>query len=57
MLLVKTLKQAATLGMGGETVRDSPAGWDFGRMESAIIFEALATGVRALRCFSPNMAV
>jgi hypothetical protein len=57
MLLVKTLKQAATLGMGGETVRDSPAGWDFGRMESAIISEALATGVRALRCFSPNMAV
>jgi hypothetical protein len=57
MLSVKTLKEAATLGMGGETVRDSPAGWDFGRMESAIIFEAFATGVRALRCFFRKMAV
>src|SRR5277367_67020 len=41
---LETLKEAAALGMGGVTVRDEFGGSGLGRLDSTLIFEALATG-------------
>lgn len=41
---VDTLRQAAELGMGGIYVSDDIGGSGLGRLDAAVIFEALATG-------------
>src|SRR5271156_5084414 len=43
-LPLETLKEAAALGMGGVTARDEFGGSGLGRLDSTLIFEALATG-------------
>jgi aminoglycoside phosphotransferase (APT) family kinase protein len=44
---LETLKEAAALGMGGVTVCDEFGGSGLGRLDSTLIFEALATGCPA----------
>jgi alkylation response protein AidB-like acyl-CoA dehydrogenase len=58
-LPVETLREAAALGMGGVTVQESFGGSGLGRIESTIIFEALATGCPSIAAFLSihNMAV
>ena len=41
---VDTLREAAALGMGGVYIRDDVGGSGLGRLDAALIFEALATG-------------
>jgi len=41
---VDTLRQAGALGLGGIYVRDDVGGAGLGRLDAALIFEALATG-------------
>ena len=43
ILPVETLRKAAALGFGGIYVRDDVGGSALGRLDAAIIFEALAT--------------
>jgi len=54
-----TLREAAALGMGGVTADESLGGSGLGRLEAAIIFEALATGCPSVAAFLSihNMAV
>src|SRR5580658_1767701 len=58
-LSLETLKEAAALGMGGVTARDEFGGSGLGRLESTLIFEALATGCPSVAAFLSihNMAV
>lgn len=58
-LPVETLREAAALGMGGVTVRDEFGGSGLGRLDSTVIFEALATGCPSVAAFLSihNMAV
>ncbi len=48
---VDVLREAAALGMGGIYVRDDVGGSGLGRLEAALIFEALATGCAAVSAF------
>lgn len=41
---VDTLREAASLGMGGVYIREDVGGSGLGRLDAALIFEALATG-------------
>ena len=41
---VKTIREAATLGMGGIYIRDDVGGSGLSRLDAALIFEALAQG-------------
>ncbi len=41
---VDTLREAAALGMGGVYIKDDVGGSGLGRLDAALIFEALATG-------------
>jgi alkylation response protein AidB-like acyl-CoA dehydrogenase len=56
---VETLHEAAALGFGRVTVRESAGGSGLGRLESVLIFEALATGCPSVASFLSihNMAV
>jgi alkylation response protein AidB-like acyl-CoA dehydrogenase len=58
-LPLETLKEAAALGMGGVTVRGELGGSGLGRLDSTVIFEALATGCPSVAAFLSihNMAV
>jgi alkylation response protein AidB-like acyl-CoA dehydrogenase len=58
-LPVETLLEAAALGMGGVTAQDTYGGSGLGRIESTLIFEALATGCPSVAAFLSihNMAV
>jgi alkylation response protein AidB-like acyl-CoA dehydrogenase len=58
-LPVETLREAAALGMGGVTAKEDFGGSGLGRIESVIIFEALATGCPSVAAFLSihNMAV
>jgi alkylation response protein AidB-like acyl-CoA dehydrogenase len=58
-LPLETLKEAAALGMGGVTVGDEFGGSGLGRLDSAVIFEALATGCPSVAAFLSihNMSV
>ena len=46
--------EAAALGMGAIYVRDDVGGSGMGRLDAALIFEALATGCPAHRPSSPS---
>lgn len=48
---VEEMRAAAALGMGGVYVREDVGGSGLGRMESALIFEALATGCPTVSAF------
>lgn len=48
---VDTLRRAAALGMGGIYVREDVGGSGLGRIESALIIEALATGCPAVASY------
>jgi alkylation response protein AidB-like acyl-CoA dehydrogenase len=48
---VETLREAAALGMGGIYVRDDVGGSGLGRLDAAVIFEALAAGCPAVAAF------
>ncbi|MBN9063791.1 MAG: acyl-CoA dehydrogenase [Rhizobiales bacterium 65-9] len=48
---VDEMRAAAALGMGGVYVREDVGGSGLGRMESALIFEALATGCPTVSAF------
>ncbi len=50
-LPVDTIRQTATLGMGGIYVRDDVGGSGLSRLDAAIIFEALAAGCPAFSAF------
>ena len=58
-LPLETLKEAAALGMGGVTARDEFGGSGLDRLDSTLIFEALATGCPSVAAFLSihNMAV
>lgn len=48
---VETLRKAAALGMGAVTVREEAGGAGLGRLESALVFEALSTGCPTVAAF------
>jgi alkylation response protein AidB-like acyl-CoA dehydrogenase len=48
---VDVLREAAALGMGGVTIGDDVGGSGLGRLDSAVIFEALATGCPTVAAF------
>ena len=48
---VDVLREAAALGMGGIYVRDDVEGTGLGRLEAALIFEALSTGCPTVAAF------
>jgi alkylation response protein AidB-like acyl-CoA dehydrogenase len=48
---VETLRKAGALGMGGICVRADHGGAALGRLESALIFEALATGCPTIAAY------
>ncbi|MFD2205241.1 isobutyryl-CoA dehydrogenase [Kiloniella antarctica] len=48
---VDVMREAATLGMGGIYVRDDVGGTGLGRLDAALIFEALSTGCPAVSAF------
>jgi alkylation response protein AidB-like acyl-CoA dehydrogenase len=48
---VDTLREAAALGMGGVYVREDVGGSGLGRLDAAVIFEALATGCPTISAF------
>lgn len=48
---VDVLRETAALGMGGIYVRDDVGGSGLGRLDAALIFEALATGCPAVSAF------
>ncbi|MCP8938804.1 isobutyryl-CoA dehydrogenase [Alsobacter sp. SYSU M60028] len=48
---VDEMRQAAALGMGGIYVRDDVGGSALGRLDAALIFEALATGCPTVAAF------
>jgi alkylation response protein AidB-like acyl-CoA dehydrogenase len=48
---VETLRKAAALGMGAITVREDSGGTGLGRLESALVFEALSTGCPTVAAF------
>lgn len=48
---VDTIRKAGALGMGGIYIRDDVGGSGLGRMESALIIEALATGCPAVASY------
>jgi len=48
---VETLRQAAALGMAAITVREDHGGSGLGRLDSALIFEALATGCPSIAAY------
>ncbi|WP_061934458.1 acyl-CoA dehydrogenase family protein [Aureimonas sp. AU22] len=50
-LPVDTLRQAATLGMGAIYVDEALGGSGLGRLDAALIFEALATGCPSVAAF------
>ena len=50
-LPVDTIREAATLGMGGIYVRDDVGGSALKRLDAALIFEALATGCPSISAF------
>ena len=51
VLPVETLRAAAALGLAGITVRECSGGAGLGRLDAAIIFEALATGCPTVAAF------
>jgi alkylation response protein AidB-like acyl-CoA dehydrogenase len=48
---VETLRKAGAIGMGGITVSDDVGGSGLGRLDSALIIEALATGCPAIASY------
>ncbi|HMN72892.1 MAG TPA: isobutyryl-CoA dehydrogenase [Rhodoblastus sp.] len=48
---VDTLREAASLGMGGVYIRDDVGGSGLGRLDAALIFEALATGCPTIAAY------
>jgi len=48
---IETMRQAAALGMAGICVREEYGGSGLGRMESALIMEALATGCPSIAAY------
>ena len=48
---VDTLREAAALGMGGVYIREDVGGSDLGRLDAALIFEALATGCPTIAAY------
>ncbi|MCB1545972.1 MAG: isobutyryl-CoA dehydrogenase, partial [Rhodoblastus sp.] len=48
---VDTLREAAALGMGGIYIRDDVGGSGLGRLDAALIFEALATGCPTIAAY------
>ncbi|WP_419901960.1 isobutyryl-CoA dehydrogenase [Kiloniella sp.] len=48
---VDVMREAAALGMGGIYVRDDVGGTGLGRLDAALIFEALSTGCPAVSAF------
>ena len=48
---VETLRSAAALGMGGIYIRDDVGGSGLGRLDAALIFEALSTGCPCTAAF------
>lgn len=48
---VDVMREAAALGMGGIYVRDDVGGSGLGRLDAALIFEALSTGCPAVSAF------
>ncbi|MFO1150074.1 MAG: isobutyryl-CoA dehydrogenase [Alsobacter sp.] len=48
---VDALREAAALGMGGIYVREDVGGSGLGRLDAAVIFEALATGCPTISAF------
>jgi len=48
---VDTLREAAALGMGGVYIRDDVGGSGLGRLDAALIFEALATGCPTIAAY------
>lgn len=48
---VETFREAAALGMGGIYIRDDAGGSGLGRLEAALIFEALAGGCPAVSAY------
>ncbi|WP_020593915.1 isobutyryl-CoA dehydrogenase [Kiloniella laminariae] len=48
---VDVMREAAALGMGGIYVRDDVGGTGLGRLDAALIFEALASGCPAVSAF------
>jgi len=48
---VETMRQAAALGMAGICVREDVGGSGMGRLESALIIEALATGCPSIAAY------
>jgi len=50
-LPLATIRETATLGMGGIYVREDVGGSGLSRLEAALIFEALATGCPAFSAF------
>ncbi len=50
-LPLNTIRETATLGMGGVYVQEDVGGSDLSRLDAALIFEALATGCPAFSAF------
>ena len=48
---VETLREAAALGMGGVYIKDDVGGSGLGRLDAALIFEALATGCPTIAAY------
>ncbi|MCB1536428.1 MAG: isobutyryl-CoA dehydrogenase, partial [Rhodoblastus sp.] len=48
---VDTLREAAALGMGGVYIKDDVGGSGLGRLDAALIFEALATGCPTIAAY------
>ncbi|WP_315705294.1 MULTISPECIES: isobutyryl-CoA dehydrogenase [unclassified Bradyrhizobium] len=48
---VDVMREAASLGMGGIYIRDDVGGSGLGRLDAALIFEALATGCPTVSAF------
>ncbi len=48
---IETLRKAGMLGMGGIYVRDDVGGSGLGRLESALIIEALGTGCPSIAAY------
>src|ERR671912_2850414 len=55
---VDVMREAASLGMGGVYIREDVGGSGLGRMDAALIFEALATGCPTVSAYMSihNMA-
>ena len=51
---VDVIKRSADLGMGGIYVREESGGTGMGRMDAALIFEAMSTGCPSVAAYSAN---